>query len=65
MIMQAIDFERKKKALETATFAFWKAIADAYPEATHGDLDLLSVFDFATSADDAVENWIHNNVESP
>lgn len=53
---------RKALALETAEFAFWERIAQAYPEAKSGDFPFDAAADFSAACKQAVEVWLEWNV---
>jgi len=53
---------RLETAIEKAKFAFWKTVAESYPEATSGDLSLGAVIALRESAYVAVKEWVENNV---
>ena len=44
-------------------FDFWKSIADQFPNATNGGVDIGLLLDFEIIATKAVKNWIENNVK--
>ena len=49
-------------ALELAEEAFWKVIVEHFPEATSGDLSPLRTVRFDDAVEDAVCEWVDNNV---
>lgn len=54
-----------KDNLEKAMDAFWEVIAEAYPEAQSGDLDISTVCTFQATAEAAVNRWVDLNVPTP
>jgi hypothetical protein len=44
--------------------AFWGAIVKRYPQATTGDLSPWPTMKLRMAAEDAIEEWIENNVFS-
>ena len=55
---QVVESDIIKKAED----AFWNVICDAFPEATHGDLSPERTISFSNAVEDAVNEWINNNV---
>ena len=44
--------------------AFWKVIAEAYPEITTGDLDPVEAFALMLAMERAVNAWVYENAPS-
>jgi len=55
---------RLADALAAADAAFWAAVAEAYPEATMGDLDPGTTHAFHATAERAVQTWVEMNATS-
>lgn len=49
---------------ETAEAAFWAEVVRLVPEATTGDLSPLATHAFQTAAENAIAEWIANNVRT-
>ena len=45
--------------------AFWRVVAEHFPQAETGDLSPLADITLQTAAEAAVEEWIANNVPQP
>jgi hypothetical protein len=60
--MTTIDQTRLATAVTAAVEAFWAKIAEAYPEATHGDLDIGVATHFDQVATAAATRWLQTNV---
>lgn len=55
--------ERLNTALRNAQLAFWKSIAENYPEITSGDLDVGATIDFDDACETVVRQWLYLNSE--
>jgi len=53
---------RRQAAAERVDGALWAAVADAYPEATTGDLTPGQVAAREKARDPALSGWVANNV---
>jgi hypothetical protein len=51
-----------RKLTDQALDAFWQAIDNRYPQATAGDLSPWSTIRLQIAAEEAVAEWIDNNV---
>jgi hypothetical protein len=51
-----------RKLADKALDAFWHVIAKHYPQATSGDLSPWCAISLQDAAEDAIEEWIDNNV---
>jgi hypothetical protein len=47
---------------QEALDAFWQAVASRFPDATGGDLSPRRALQLKLAAEDAIEEWIANNV---
>jgi hypothetical protein len=47
---------------DAALEAFWQVMVDRYPEAETGDLSPHAAFALQIAAEDAIAEWIYNNV---
>lgn len=56
-----IDEERLIKVTQAAGEAFWQVVADAYPEATTGDLSPLMTIAIDDVMTKSVREWVENN----
>jgi hypothetical protein len=50
--------------IHDALTAFWEAVVRHYPQAVTGDLSPLATMQLSVSAENAIEEWIDNNVRS-
>ena len=57
------DFGRLSNVLEAAEGAFWKVVAESYPEAKSGDLSPDASIKFAAASEDAIVEWIATNAD--
>lgn len=53
---------RVVRAIHDARLAFWRAVGDAFPEATTGDVDPLAALQWAEASSRAVSGWVEGNV---
>jgi hypothetical protein len=51
-----------KDVIEAADLAFWKVVADNYPDAVSGDLSIDRTIALSEAQKEAVEEWVENNV---
>jgi len=51
-----------RQLTDQALDAFWQVIAKRYPEATTGDLSPWCTIGLQDAAEDAVNEWLDNNV---
>lgn len=56
--------EDRDIAVEAAIFAFWAKIAEAYPQATSGDLPPIAIRSFDKACRTAVDTWLRLNLPS-
>jgi hypothetical protein len=49
-------------ATDEALDAFWEAIVRRFPDAVTGDLSPLTTIQLGTAAQEAVQEWVANNV---
>ena len=54
--------EDLRELTDEALDAFWEAIVKRYPQATSGDLSPWPTMKLQMAAEDAVTEWIDNNV---
>ncbi|HUT97326.1 MAG TPA: hypothetical protein VMW60_04325 [Dehalococcoidales bacterium] len=52
------------EVIEKAQDAFWKVVAESYPEVKTGDLPPEAVLDFEEASQNAVQAWLRWNKES-
>lgn len=57
-----ISDERITKAVDQAEEAFWKKIAELFPEAKTGDLDIGLTIQTTRQNVKAVKNWVETNI---
>ena len=57
------DFNRMSNVMEEAELAFWAVVADAYPEAKHGDFSPEATVKFAAAIEDAIVHWLEANAD--
>lgn len=57
------DKNRLSNVLEDAEIAFWGVVADAYPEAKHGDFSPDATMKFAAATEEAVTLWLEWNAD--
>ena len=50
-----------EKTMENAEYAFWEAVADAYPEVKSGDLPPCASFRFREACREAINLWLNYN----
>lgn len=62
--MTSIDQARLSTAVTAALEAFWASIAQSYPEATSGDLDIGVDAHFDQIATATAGRWVQNNVRT-
>ena len=58
------DFDRLTNVMEAAELAFWKVVADSYPEATSGDLSPHASLKFAEATETAIVDWLEANADN-
>lgn len=58
-----MDQERIEEAVEAGEFAFWNAIADAFPEVETGDLPPDAADEFRRVAEKVIVRWLGANAE--
>jgi hypothetical protein len=58
------DFNRLSNVLEAAETAFWKVVADSYPEATSGDFSPYASLKFSEATEAAVVDWLESNADN-
>lgn len=58
--LQAND-KRLKDAITNATDAFWTSIAESFPEAKAGDMDIAEAVRFEDRCMDAATTWLRWN----
>jgi hypothetical protein len=51
-----------KDVIEAADLAFWKVVADNYPDAESGDLSIDRTIKLSEAQRYAVDEWVENNV---
>jgi hypothetical protein len=47
---------------DEALYAFWEVIVKRFPQAETGDLSPGATIDLQMAAEEAIEEWINNNV---
>lgn len=57
--------KRLNDAVEDGLTAFWKSVCENYSEARSGDIDPWVSHVLETAAQEAVINWVGNNVTTP
>lgn len=62
--VQVLD-ARIEKTLEAASDAFWAKVAEAFPEAKHGDFGPEESFAIENAMRDAISMWVRWNVGIP
>ena len=62
MVKQQPLASRIASARELAQEAFWNVIVEQFPEAASGDLSPLRTICFDQAVEDAVNEWVDNNV---
>jgi hypothetical protein len=53
------------KLVEDADHAFWHVIAERFPQARSGDLSPWATIKLHLAQEEAVKEWIANNVPTP
>lgn len=51
-----------RKLADEAEQAFWEVVVRHYPQAEKGDLSIDNTVRFTLAAQDAIEEWLENNV---
>lgn len=60
--MPNISADRIMQAVDKAEEAFWKKIAELFPEAKTGDLDIGLTIQTTRQNVKAVTNWVETNI---
>lgn len=58
-------YDRLESTVEAGEEAFWKVVAERFPEATAGDLEIGTSAHLSTAMEEAVKEWVGLNVQEP